>query len=53
MDALIGIYGVVHTFGTKIIIKKNNNKIGMHGKKLVHNWNLILNLKNNYGVVPT
>ena len=50
MDALIGIYGVVHTFDTKIIIKK---KIGMHGKKLVHNWNLILNLKDNYSVVLT
>ena len=24
MDALIGIYGVVHTFDTKIIIKKKN-----------------------------
>ena len=42
----MNIYSVVPTFGTK-----KKKKIETHGKKLVHNWNLILNLKDNYNVV--
>ena len=38
MNTLIDIYHLVPTFGT-------------HGKNLAHNWNLILNLKDNYGVI--
>ena len=41
MDALIGIYGVVHTFGTKIIIKKK--------KKIWDAWQKVSSqLKSNF-----